>query len=173
MIFYNLAEFAFEHLRDSRRILAPLLFSFPNWFAQHDRTVTSILLALLLPSCSHWVFFFWHNKLVGGFFVRPKSHNLCTETKCLKLSPEGFCEIPPQKQSWGRQPPMNDKGKIGLGQEKTSAWWDYFVNEVVLPEHLFHTCTMPGPTRFYHFELFSVDRRNQLENYNSSVDEIN
>ena len=28
MIFYNLAEFAFEHLRDSRRILAPLAKSF-------------------------------------------------------------------------------------------------------------------------------------------------
>ena len=26
---------------------------------------------------------------------------------------------------------------------------------------------------FIIFELFSVDRRNQLENYNSSVDEIN
>ena len=33
------------------------------------------------------------------FLTRPKSHNLRTETKCLKLSPEGFCEIPPQKQS--------------------------------------------------------------------------
>ena len=116
MIFYNLAEFAFEHLRDSRRILAPLEKSFflKLFFATWSYRYLDLARALatvLLPLCLFFVLFFWHNKLVGGFFVLPKSHNLRRETKCLKLSPEGFCEIPPQKQSWGRQPPMKDKGK--------------------------------------------------------------
>ena len=98
--FYNLSEFAFEHLRNSRRTSAPLksLF-FSNCFSQHDCTVTSILLALLLPPCSHCFFFFDTTNWYEVFLACPKSHNLRTETKCCKLSPEGFCEIPPQKQS--------------------------------------------------------------------------
>ena len=155
MIFYNLAEFAFEHLRDSRRILAPLAKSFflKLFFATWSYRYLDLARALA-PVALPLFFFFDTTNRYEVFFARPKSHNLRTETKCLKLSPEGFCEIPQKKQSWGRQPPMKDKGKIGLGWEKTSAWWDYFVNEVVLPEHLFHTCTMPGPTRFYHFRTF-------------------
>ena len=118
MIFYNLAEFAFEHLRDSRRILAPVAGPF---FSQ---TIFGNMIVPLPRSCSrscsrraNTVFFYTTNRY-EVFLARLKSHNLRTETKCRKLSPEGFCEIPPQKQSLGRQPPMKDKGKIGLDQEE-------------------------------------------------------
>ena len=47
-----------------------------------------------------------------------------------------------------------DKGDIGLDLARASAWWDFFVNEVVLPEHLFHICPIPGPTRSYRFRTF-------------------
>ena len=52
------------------------------------------------------------------FLAPSKSHNLRTETKCRKLSPEGFCVIPPQKQGCRRQPSMKDKGKIRLDREE-------------------------------------------------------
>ena len=78
--FYNLSEFAFEHLRDSRRTLAPLAKSyfFSNCFSQHDRTVTSILLALLLPSCSPVALFFFLTQQIGmKFFLRVRSRIIC------------------------------------------------------------------------------------------------
>ena len=166
MIFYNLAEFAFEHLRDSRRILAPVAgpFFFSNCFWQHDRTFTSILLALLLPSRSHCFFFDTTNRY-EVFLARPKSHSLRTETKCRKLSPEGFCEIPPQKQSWGRQPPMKDKGKIGLDREElargeTTLWMKWYYLNIY-----FTHAESQVQLVFIVFELFSVDRRSQSENY--------
>ena len=37
---------------------------------------------------------------------------------------------------------------------RASAWWDFFVNVVVLTEHLFHICTILGPTRSYRFPTF-------------------
>ena len=122
--FYNLSEFAFEHLRDSRRTLAPLAKSF--FFQIVFRNMIVPLPRSCSSSCSRraptvfffFFFFFDTTNRYEVFLGRPKSHNLRTETKCRKLSPEGFCEIPLQKQSWGRQPPMKDKGKIGLDREE-------------------------------------------------------
>ena len=173
MIFYSLAEFAFEHLRDSRRILAPLAKSF---FSQ---VVFRNMIVLLPRSCSCScsrrapTFFFDTANRYEVFFARPKSHNLRTETKCLKLSPEGFCEILPKKQSWGRRPTMKDKGKIGLDREElargeTTLWMKWYYLNIY-----FTHAQSQVQLVFIIFELFSVDRRNQLENYNSSVDENN
>lgn len=96
MIFYNLAEFAFEYLRDSRRILAPLAKSFLS------QIVFRNMIAPLPRSCSRscsrrapTIFFFDTTNRYEVFLARPKSHNLRTETKCRKLLPEAFCEIPP------------------------------------------------------------------------------
>ena len=49
-----------------------------------------------------------------------------------------------------------DKGDIGLDREELACgrWWDFFVNEVVLPEHLLHICPIPGATRSYCFRTF-------------------
>ena len=165
--FYNLAEYAFEHLRNSRRILAPLAKSFfsqivfRNMIVPLPRSCSSSCsrrtptVFLLLFVC---LLFFWHNKWYEVFLAPSKSHNLRTETKCRKLSPEGFCVITPQKQSWGRQPPMKDKGKIGLDREElacgeTTLWMkSYYLN-------------IYFQLVFIIFELFSVNRRNQVENY--------
>ena len=122
------------------------------------------------PSCSRrapTVLFFFLTQQIGTrfFIVRPKSHNLRTETKWRKLSPEGFCEIPPQKQNCGRQPRMKDKGKIGLDREElargeTTLWMkSYYLNIY------FTRAQSQVQLVFIIFELFSVNRRNQLENY--------
>ena len=103
--FYNLSEFAFEHLRDSRRTSAPLAKSF--FFQTVFRNMIVPLPRSCSRSCSRrapTVFFFFcfvsdKTNRYEVFLARPKSHNLRTETKSRKLSPEGFCEIPPQKQS--------------------------------------------------------------------------
>ena len=104
--FYNLSEFAFEHLSDSRRTSAPLAKSF--FFQTVFRNMIVPLPRSSSRSCSRraptvsflfFSFFFDTTNRYEVFLARPKSHNLRTETKCRKLSPEGFCEIPPQKQS--------------------------------------------------------------------------
>ena len=60
--FYNLAEFAFEYFRDSRRILAPLaklLFFSQIVFLQHDRTAEYVGLArACAPVALSQMFFF-------------------------------------------------------------------------------------------------------------------
>ena len=114
-----------------------------------------------LRSCSRrapTVFFFDTTNRYEVFLAPPKLHNLRTETKCRKLSPEGLCVIPPQKQSWGRQPPMKDKGKIGLDREElargeTTLWMKLYYLNIYFQ------------LVFIIFELFSVNRRNQVENY--------
>ena len=68
---------------------------------------------------------------------------------------------------------MKDKGKIGLDREElargeTTLWMkSYYLNIY------FTHAQCQVQLVFIIFELFSVDRRNQLENYNSSVDEDN
>ena len=47
----------------------------------------------------------------------------------------------------------------------TSAWRDYFVNEIVLLNIYFTQAQSQVQLVFIIFELFSVNRRNQLENY--------
>ena len=65
-----------------------------------------------------------------------------------------------------------DKGNIGLDRElSANAWWDFFVNEVVLPEHLFHIYTIPGPTRCYRFPTFQFEQMKPTGKLNASVGE--
>ena len=153
MIFYNLAEFAFEHLRDSRRILAPVAgpFFFSNCFWQHDRTFTSILLALLLPS---FFFFFLHNKSVRGFSCASEVAQSAHRNKMSQIIAWRVLWDSATKTELRKAATDERQRKNWARPGRTSAWWDYFVNEVVLPEHFFHTGTIPGLTRFYHFQTF-------------------
>ena len=123
---YNLSEFAFEHLRDSRRTLAPLAksFFFSNCFSQHDRTVTSILLALLHSSCSHcffFFFFFFLTKQIGTkFFLRVRSRIICARKQNVaNYRLKGFVRFRHKNRAEEGSPaPMKDKGKIGLDREE-------------------------------------------------------
>ena len=45
------------------------------------------------------------------------------------------------------------------------------MNEVVLPEHLFHICTIPGPTRSYRFPTFWFGQMKLMGKLNASVGE--
>ena len=48
------------------------------------------------------------------------------------------------------------------------------MNEVVLPEHLFHICTIstiPGPARSYHFPMFYFGQIRTMGKLNASVGE--
>ena len=67
---------------------------------------------------------------------------------------EAFCEIPPVQYRADEGKPLERQRRHWTRSGRASAWWDFFVNEVVLPEHLFHICTILGPTRSYHFSTF-------------------
>ena len=138
MIFYNLAEFAFEYLRNSQRILAPLAKSFflKSFFATWSYCYLDLARALA-PVVLPLSLFFWHNKSVRCFSFRAE---------------EG-------------QPPMKDKGNIALDREElargeTTLWMKlYYLN-------IYFTQTQSQVQLvFIIFKLFSVNRRNQLENH--------
>ena len=119
MIFYNLAEFAFEYLRDSRRILAPLAKSF---FSQ---IVFRNMIAPLPRSCSRScsrrapTVFFLTQQIGTRFFLRVRSRIISARKQnvanyCLKR----FVRFRHKNRAEEGQLPMKDKGNIGLDQEE-------------------------------------------------------
>ena len=163
--FYNLSEFAFEHLRDSRRILAPVARSFffflklflATWsylYLDLARALTPVVLTLVFVLFFFVFCFFWHNISVRGFYcaseVAQSAHgNKMSQTIAWRVLWDSATKPELRKAATDER-----QRKNWARPGRTSAWWDYFVNEVVLPEHFFHTGTIPGLTRFYHFQTF-------------------
>ena len=150
--------------------LSQSLFFFSNCSSQHDRTVTSIFLALLLPSCSHCFFsflflFFDTTNRYEVFLARPKSHNLRTENKMSQIIAWRVLWDSATKTELRTAATDERQRKNWTRPRRTSAWWDYFVNEVVLLNIYFTQAQSQVQLVFIIFELFSVNRRNQLENY--------
>ena len=101
----NLPSNTYAAVEELKRLSQRLL---SNCFSQHDRTVTSIFDTI---------------NQYEVFLARPKSHNLRTETKCRKLSPEGFCEIPPQKQRAEESAVTDERQRKNWNRPaRTSAW---------------------------------------------------
>ena len=106
-------------------------------FSQHDRTVTSVLLALLLPSRSHtffFSFFFWHDKSVRGFTWASEAAIIISHgnkvSQVVVWSVLWDSEI--KAKSWGRAVTNKRQRRYWTGLGRTSTRWDYSVNEVVL-----------------------------------------
>ena len=107
-------------------------------------------------SCScrattHFVFFFWQDKS-----VQSRHNNLARKQNVAYYCLKRFVRFRKTK-SWRRAATNEWQKRYWTRPGRTSAWCrDYFVNDhdVVLTEHLFHTCIIPGPTRFYHFRAF-------------------
>ena len=64
--------------------------------------------------------------------------------------PEAFCEIPPVQYRADEGKPLERQRRHWTRPGRASVWWDF----LVLPEHLFHICTILGPTRSYRFPTF-------------------
>ena len=80
--FYNLSEFAFEHLCDSRRTSAPLAksFFFKLFFATWSYRYLDLARALapvVLPLFLFFFFFFLTQQIGTRFFLRARSRIIC------------------------------------------------------------------------------------------------
>ena len=97
----NLPSNTYATVEELQRLSQSLFFQivFRNMIVPLPRSCSRSCSRRAPTVSSSSFFFFDTTNRYEVFLARPKSHNLRTETKCRKLPPEGFCEIPPQKQS--------------------------------------------------------------------------
>ena len=141
---------------------------FSNYFCflQHDRTVTLVLLLLLLvlPSYSRQIFTPPLPTTVRGFYfasevaLSPHENNM-SQIFAWSVLRDQFCHNNKE------QPLTKDKGDIGLDWEEqacggTTLWMKWYYLNIS-----FTHAQCQVQLVFIVFQLFSVDRRNKLESY--------